>query len=70
MEAGWPCWRAASFAEIGIRLVLYAKNGLGKRVFKAMAITIAIKNIYAGLKFQLYCYFANCPILIIIKSLV
>ena len=48
MEAGWPCWRAASFAEIGIRLVLYAKNSFGKRVFKAMAITIAIKNIYAG----------------------
>ena len=35
MEAGWPGWRAGSFAEIGIKLVLYAKNYLGKRAYNA-----------------------------------
>ena len=30
-EAGWSGSRAGSFAEIGIRLVLYAKNCLSKR---------------------------------------
>ena len=31
MEAGWPGRQAVSFAEIRIRLILYAKNYLGKR---------------------------------------
>ena len=35
MEAGCPGRRAGSFAEIGIRLILYAKNCLGKRAHKA-----------------------------------
>ena len=35
MEAGCPRRRAGSFAEIGIRLILYAKNCLGKRAHKA-----------------------------------
>ena len=34
MEGGWPSWRAGTFAEIGIRLVLYAKKCLGKRAYK------------------------------------
>ena len=35
MEAGWPGRRAGSFAEIGIRLILYVKSCLGKRAHKA-----------------------------------
>ena len=35
MEAGWPGRWAGSFAEIGNRLILYAKNCLGKRARKA-----------------------------------
>ena len=35
MEAGCPARRAGSFAEIGIMLILYDKNCLGKRVHKA-----------------------------------
>ena len=35
MEAGWPGSWAGSFSEIGIRLILYDKNCLGKRVHKA-----------------------------------
>ena len=34
MEAGCPGRRAGSFAEIGNRLILYAKNCLGKRAHK------------------------------------
>ena len=34
MEAGCPVRWPGSFAEIGIRLILYAKNCLGKRVHK------------------------------------
>ena len=34
MEAGCPCRRAGLFAEIGIRLILYAKNCLGKGAHK------------------------------------
>ena len=30
MEMGWPSRRAGSFAEIGIKLILYAKNCFGK----------------------------------------
>ena len=35
MEAGWPGSQAGSFAKIGIRLELYAKNCLCKRAYKA-----------------------------------
>ena len=35
MEAGWPGRQAGSFAEIGVRLILYAKNCLGKWAYKA-----------------------------------
>ena len=34
MEAGCPGRQAGSFAEIRIRLILYAKNCLGKRAHK------------------------------------
>ena len=34
MEAGFPSRQAGSFAEIRIRLILYAKNSLGKRAHK------------------------------------
>ena len=34
MEAGCPGRRVGSFAEIGIKLILYAKNCLGKRAHK------------------------------------
>ena len=34
MEAGCPGRPAGSFAEVGIRLILYAKNCLGKRAHK------------------------------------
>ena len=35
MEAGWPSRRAGLFAEIGITLILYAKNCLGKQAHTA-----------------------------------
>ena len=31
MEAGWPGRRAGSFAEIGVKLIIHAKNCLCKR---------------------------------------
>ena len=34
MEAGCSGGQAGSFAEIGIRLMLYAKNCLGNRAYK------------------------------------
>ena len=34
MEEGSPGRQAGSFAEIRIRLILYAKNWLGKRAHK------------------------------------
>ena len=34
MEGGCPVRRAGSFAEIRIRLILYARNCLGKRAHK------------------------------------
>ena len=34
MEVGCPSRQAGSFAEISIRLILYAKNCLGKRAHK------------------------------------
>ena len=34
MEAGGPGRQAGSFSETGIRLILYAKNCLGKRAHK------------------------------------
>ena len=34
MEAGYPGRQAGSFAELRIRLILYAKNCLGKRAHK------------------------------------
>ena len=43
MEAGLPGWRAASFAEIGIMLVLYAKKGLGKRAYIAECANVIPK---------------------------
>ena len=35
MEARWPGRRAGSFVEIGIKLILYAKNCLLKRIHTA-----------------------------------
>ena len=35
MKAGYPSRWAGSFAEIGIRLIVYAKICLGERVLKA-----------------------------------
>ena len=35
MEAGCSDRQAGSFAEIGIRLIVYAKNCLGKWAYKA-----------------------------------
>ena len=35
MEVGWLGRRAGSFAEIGVGLILYAKNCLGKRGHRA-----------------------------------
>ena len=34
MQADWSGRRAGSFAEMGIRLVLFAKKCLGKRAYK------------------------------------
>ena len=40
MEAGCPGRQAGSYAEIGIRLILYAKNCLGKRAHKAECVYV------------------------------
>ena len=35
VEVDWPGRRAGSFAEIGIKLIIYAENCLGKRAHTA-----------------------------------
>ena len=43
MEAGWPDSWAGSFAEIGIKLILHAKNCLVKRVHTAESTYVILK---------------------------